>query len=94
MNYKGEYIDRMAARVRELDSEIRELEELANKAVEEVKSEYREQINNLFLKKEELKDQVNRIQTAGGNAWEDMKAGTELSWEVFNDTVRKESKNK
>ena len=41
MNYKGEYIDRMAARVRELDTEIRELEELADKAVEEVKAEYR-----------------------------------------------------
>ncbi len=91
MNYKGEYIDRMAARVRELDSEIRELEELANKAVEEVKAEYREQINDLFLKKEELNDQVNRIQTAGANAWEDMKAGTELSWEVFNEAIKKTS---
>ena len=91
MNYKGEYIDRMAARVRELDTEIRELEELANKAVEEVKAEYREQINDLFLKKEELRDQVNKIQTAGGNAWEDMKAGAELSWEAFNEAVKKKS---
>jgi hypothetical protein len=91
MHYKGEYIDKMAARVRELDAEIRELEELATKAVEEVKAEYHEQINILFLKKEELKDQVNRIQTAGGNAWEDLKAGSELSWEVFNDAVKKKS---
>ena len=66
---------------------------IADKAVEEVKAEYRQQIKDLFLKKEKLQDKVDKHQKASGNAWEDMKAGTELSWEVFHDSV-KSSKRK
>ena len=93
MENQREYIEKIAARLKELDREISELEDIADKAVEEVKAEYHQQIKDLFLKKEKLQDKVNRIREASGNAWEDMKAGTELSWEVFNDSV-KSSKRK
>ncbi len=39
MENRREYIDKMAARLKELDSEISELEKIADKAVEEVKAE-------------------------------------------------------
>jgi len=83
-----EYIDKLAARLKELDAEINKLEKMADKAVEEVKAEYRQQIKDLFLKKEELQNKVSKIKESTGNAWEDMKAGTELSWEVFQDSVK------
>jgi hypothetical protein len=92
MEYSGKYIEIMAARVKDLDREISELEVIADKAVEEVKEDYQRQIKELFLKEEELKNKVNHIREAGGNAWEDMKAGTGLSWEVFNDSVKKARK--
>ena len=88
MEKTREYIDLMAARLKELDGEIRELEEFADKAIQEVKAEYRQQINDLFLKKTEVKEKCNKIQNAGGDAWEDMKAGAELSWEAFNDSLK------
>ena len=88
MENRREYIDKLAARLKELESEISELEKIADKAVSEVKAEYRQQIKDLFLKKEELQDKVNKIQKSGGNAWEDMKAGTDLSWEVFNESAK------
>jgi len=83
-----EYIDKMAARLKEVEREILELEGIADKAVREVKAEYSQQIKDLFLKKEELQEKVSKIQKASGDAWEDMKAGIELSWEVFNDSVK------
>jgi DNA repair exonuclease SbcCD ATPase subunit len=83
------YIEGLAARLKALESEMLELEELADKAVLEVKAEYQEQINALFNKKAEVQDKVSKIEKASGNAWEDMKAGAELSWEVFNETVKK-----
>ncbi|MCK7538477.1 MAG: hypothetical protein MZV63_49740 [Marinilabiliales bacterium] len=83
----------MAARLKELDQEISELEKIADKAVEEVKAEYHQQIKDLFLKKEELQNKVAKIREASGNAWEDMKAGTELSWEVFQDSVKRSKRN-
>jgi phage host-nuclease inhibitor protein Gam len=83
-----ESIDKLDARLNELDREISELEKMADRAVAEVKADYQQQIKNLFVKKEELQNKVSGIREASGNAWEDMKAGAGLSWEVFNDSVK------
>ena len=89
MGNRREYINKMAARLKEMESEISELEKLADKAVAELKAEYSQQIKDLFLKKEELQVNVSKIKEATGNAWEDMKAGAELSWDVFNESAKK-----
>jgi hypothetical protein len=94
MDKKREYIDKMAARLKELDGEISKLEMIADKAVEEIKAEYYQQIEDLFLKKSKVQDQVGKLQKVSGNAWEDMKAGTELSWEVFENSVKSPMKKK
>jgi uncharacterized coiled-coil DUF342 family protein len=94
MENQREYIDKVTARLKELDCEISELEKIADKAVAEVKVEYHQQIKDLFLKKAKVQDQVDKLQKASGNAWEDMKAGTELSWEVFQDSVKSGRKKK
>jgi phage host-nuclease inhibitor protein Gam len=88
MENRREYIEKMAARLKEIEMEIRELENIADKAVAEVKAEYNQQIHELFFKKEELQNKVSKMSEASGNAWEDMKAGAELSWEVFEDSVK------
>jgi methionine salvage enolase-phosphatase E1 len=92
MEYNREYIEKIAVKLDELDHEIGELEAITDKAVEEVKANYYKQIKQLFLKKEDLQNKVTHLREASGNAWEDMKAGTELSWEVFNDSVKREKK--
>ena len=87
-------IEKMATRLKELEQEIRELEKLADKAVAELRADYSQQIKDLFLKKDELQTKVSKVIEAGGNAWEDMKAGSELSWEVFEDSVKNNLKKK
>ena len=94
MEKKREYIDTIAAKLKELDREIGNLEKIADKAVTEVKAEYHQQIKDLFLKKAKVQGKVDKLQKASGNAWEDMKAGTELSWEVFQDSVKSGRKKK
>lgn len=94
MENKKKQIDKMATRLKELEQEIRELEKLANKAVAELKADYSRQIKTLFLKKDELQTKVSKVIEAGGNSWEDMKAGSELSWEVFEDSVKNILKKK
>jgi hypothetical protein len=88
MDNKREYIVKMAARLKELDGEISKLQKIADKAVEELKAEYHQQIEELFLKKSKVQEQVEKLEKASGNAWKDMKAGAELSWEVFQDSVK------
>jgi hypothetical protein len=87
MENKREYIEKITVRLKELDREICTLEKVAGKAVEDIKAEYHQQIEYLFLKKAKVQDQVDKLQKISGNAWEDMKAGTELSWEVFENSV-------
>jgi len=42
-----------------------------------------------------LNSKVLKIKEASGNAWEDMKAGAALSWEVFNESEKnRKSKRK
>jgi phage host-nuclease inhibitor protein Gam len=94
MENRRKVIEQIAARLKELDREINRLEKIADKAVAEVKVEYHQQIKDLFLKKAKVQDQVDKLQKASGNAWEDMKAGTELSWEVFQDSVKSGRKKK
>jgi hypothetical protein len=87
MENRREYIEKIAARLKELDLEISELEIIADKAAEEVKAEYHQQIKDLFFKKENVRKKAASVREASGNAWEDMKAGTELSWEIFENSV-------
>lgn len=94
MGHSKECIDKLALRLKELEVEIQELGELADKALLEAKAEYRQQISDLFLKKSEVQDKVSKLQKAGSNAWEDMKAGSELSWEAFDESVKSRIKNK
>jgi hypothetical protein len=94
MDNRKEYIVKVAARLKELDREISKLEKIADKAVEEMKSEYQQQIEDLFLKKSKVQEQVEKLEKASGNAWEDMKSGAELSWEVFHDSVENVKKKK
>ena len=90
---EGSTSTRWLSRIRELESEIQEIEVLADRAIAEVKADYQKQINELFLKKEALRHKVSKIQAVSGNAWEDMKAGTELSWEAFEESVKSRIKN-
>ena len=91
---KSEYIEKISERLKELDREISKLEKAADKAVKAVKAEYHQQITDLFLKKAKVHEQIDKLQKASGNAWEDMKAGTELSWNVFQDSVESMRKKK
>ena len=88
MENRREYIELMAAKLKELDSEIHELESIADLAVAEINAEYHQQIEALFLKKDAVENKLLKMRNVSGNAWEDMKAGVELSWEVFNDSVK------
>lgn len=94
MGNQKEYIDKMATSLKEIEHEIQELEVLADKAIAVAKAEYHQQINELFLKKEAVQHKLSKMQAVSGNAWEDMKAGGELSWEVFEESISKNLKKK
>jgi len=89
MEKRKDYIERMAARLREWDTDLQKLEEKAEVAKADVKASYNLQIKELRLKKEEAQQKLKKIQDAGEDAWEELKEGAEKSWNLFEDSVKK-----
>jgi hypothetical protein len=89
MENRKDYIDRMAARLKEWDTELQKLEAKAEVAKADVKASYNQQIKELRLKKEEAQQKLRKIQDAGEDAWEELKEGAEKSWNLFEDSVKK-----
>ena len=88
MENRKDYIDKMAARLKEWDTEVQKLEAKAETAKADVKASYNQQINELRLKKEEAQQKLKKIQDAGEDAWEELKDGAEKSWKIFEDSVK------
>jgi phage host-nuclease inhibitor protein Gam len=89
MENRKDYIDKMAARLREWDTELQKLEAKAEMAKADVKASYNQQIKELRLKKEEAQQKLKKIQDAGEDAWEELKDGAEKSWNLFEESVKK-----
>ena len=88
MENRKDYIDRMAARLREWDTELQKLEAKAETAKTDVKASYNQKINELRLKKEEAQLKLKKIQDAGEDAWEELQEGAEKSWKIFEESVK------
>ena len=88
MENRKDYIDKMAARLKEWDTEVEKLEAKAKIAKADVKASYNQQINELRLKKEDAQQKLKKIQDAGEDAWEELKEGAEKSWKIFEDSVK------
>jgi phage host-nuclease inhibitor protein Gam len=88
MENRKDYIDKMAARLKEWDTEVQKLEVKAETVKADMKASYNQQINELRLKKEEAKLKLKKIQDAGEDAWEELKEGVEKSWNIFEDSIK------
>ena len=67
MESRIENIDKMVIKLKVLDSKIQSLELITDEFLNEVKSEYQEQIKELHLKKEEAQQILLKIRIAADN---------------------------
>lgn len=88
MENRKEYIDKMAARLKEWDDEIIKLEEKVLAAKADVKAEYHKQLMELLNKKDAAQLKLKNIVDARDDAWQELKSGVELSWEILEDSIK------
>jgi len=62
MDKRKVHIDNMLNKLKVLDSRIQKLESLTNEVLSEVESTYKQQINDLHLKKETIQRKLSDIQ--------------------------------
>lgn len=89
MEDRKKYIDKMAVTLKEWDTKIQKLEAKIDAAGAEVKTEYRQQIKELRLKKEEAQQKLKKLQAASEGSWEELKKGIDKSSKIFGDSVKK-----
>ena len=88
MENRKEYIDKMAARLKEWDDEIIKLEEKVLAAKADVKAEYHKQLMELLNKKDAAESKLKNIIDARDDVWQELKSGIELSWEILEDSIK------
>jgi uncharacterized coiled-coil DUF342 family protein len=77
MSAKDEYVAQMKAKIDEWNAEIDELEAKARKSEAKVRQRYMEQVAALKAKRDDASRRIQDIQSASGDAWENLKGGVE-----------------
>lgn len=89
MENRKEYIDKMAAKLKEWDDEILKLQDKATDSTDKVKTEIENHIKDLQTKKDAANQKLSELQEVGKDTWGDVKAGAELTFDALGDSVKK-----
>ena len=74
------YEEKLDAQLREWSAQTALLKAKADKAKADVKIDYYKTIEALQHKQDEAKTKLQELKTAGDEAWEAVKAGSEKAW--------------
>ena len=88
MSDRDAYIKKMKAKLDEWNADIAKLEAKADGAVADMKIDYNEKIDALKEQREEAKVKLGELQNASEEAWKDLKAGMENSWNSLGEAVK------
>jgi len=77
---REEYIDKLAAQLKEWSAKIDELEGKARATKDDVKIKYEKHIRGLRDQREAATKKLQELKGASGEAWDTMKSGVETAW--------------
>jgi translation elongation factor EF-Ts len=70
MNERQEYIDKLAAQLKEWDNEIEKLQAKVKHASQDVKEKYQAEMANIIEKRDAAKSKLTEIQQSTLEAWQ------------------------
>ena len=82
------YVKKMKAKLDEWNAEITKLEAKVRQKEADAQKEFEEQVKTLKEKRESAQRDLDNLLKAGGNAWEDLKAGVERAANSLGDAVQ------
>ena len=78
---KDEYQKKIETKLKELNQELKEWKDKANKMEKKARAEMDEQLNKLSKKQEEASKKFTELKSKSGKVWEDLKAGVDSAME-------------
>lgn len=88
MSAREELIQKLKTRLDEWNKSIDELEAQAEKVEADAKIKLQEQLQELKKQRDSARNDLRDLQSAGSEAFEDMKDGLEQAWKSINDSFR------
>jgi hypothetical protein len=80
MKRREEYIDKLAAQLKEWSAKIDELENKARTTTEEARIRYEKQHKELVERRDAARKKLQELKSASTEAWDVVKAGAETAW--------------
>jgi uncharacterized coiled-coil DUF342 family protein len=87
MKSREEYIDKLAAQLKEWSAKIDDLESKARATKGDVKTGYENHIRQLKDKRDAAMQKLQELKGASTDAWDTLKAGAETSWADLKNAV-------
>ena len=81
------YVPKLKHQIDQWNSDIDGLQAKAGKMGADTKAELQKRVDELRAKRQELEEKIMPIQKAGGEAWEDLKGGTNQALKALGDAV-------
>jgi len=81
MKTKNEYIDNLAAELKDWGAQIDLLAAKTENAAAHVRSQYIQELNDLHAKQQKAIDKMEELQEAGVDAWETVKVTADQVWD-------------
>ena len=87
MKNREEYIDKLAAQLKEWSAKVDELETKARGAKTDAKTEYEKQIKQMKDKRDAAIQKLQELKGSSTDAWDALKAGSEAAWAELKNAV-------
>lgn len=87
MEKRSAYLDKLEENLKEFNRKLDEIKVIAADAQDDLKAEYRSQVQDLETKRDNLVIKLGQLKEASGQAWDDLKVGTERTWSELKYTI-------
>ncbi len=90
---RDQYVDNMKGKLDDLDTKVKDIENNLSDKSDDMKSFYSKRIKELENQMDEFDSKLDEYKQSGSDAWIDLKAGSEKTWNRINQTFEDISKN-
>jgi hypothetical protein len=87
MSLKDEYVAKLKAQLDEWNAEIDVLDLRIRKASEDLHSTYEIELTALKIKRDEARVRLALIQASAGEAWQELRKGSDEAWDSIKKAV-------
>lgn len=83
MSKRDEYAEKLKIQIDEWNAELDRFEARVNAAAADARQRYQEELNSLRARRDEMLQELSRVQQATDDAWDEVWRGAEEAWQTM-----------